>query len=207
MGGESVTNRIDELKEEILKTPKNKGTEHHLALLKAKMAKLKTKLVSSGGGSKGKGFFVKKSGDATVIMIGFPSVGKSTLLNALTNQVSKVAAYAFTTLTMIPGILKYKGAEIQILDVPGIIEGAASGRGRGKEVLSAAQNADLLLILLDARHPDHYKKIIREIHDADIRINQEKPDIKVIKKIKGGIDIGSTLKLTKITKSLIMDVM
>jgi ribosome-interacting GTPase 1 len=60
----------------------------------------------------GEGFEVSKSGDARVGMIGFPSVGKSTLLTKLTGTFSKIAAYEFTTLTCIPGVLKHKGAKI-----------------------------------------------------------------------------------------------
>ena len=52
---------------------------------------------------------------------------------------SEVAAYSFTTLTAIPGVLEYGGAEIQVLDLPGIIEGAAEGKGRGRQVISAAK--------------------------------------------------------------------
>ena len=73
-------------------------------------------------GAKGEGFDVMKSGDARVALIGFPSVGKSTLLSTVTATESVVAAYEFTTLTCVPGVIKYEGAEIQLLDLPGIIE-------------------------------------------------------------------------------------
>ena len=56
-------------------------------------------------------------------------MGKSTILSALTGTHSEVAAYEFTTLTCIPGIIHYNEAKIQLLDLPGIIEGAAEGRG------------------------------------------------------------------------------
>lgn len=66
-------------------------------------------------------------------------MGKSTFLSKITKTKSIVAAYAFTTLTAIPGVLEYGGAEIQVLDLPGIIEGAAEGKGRGRQVISAAK--------------------------------------------------------------------
>lgn len=90
----------------------------------------------SGGGA---GFDVSKSGDARVALVGFPSVGKSTFLSKITKTKSEAAAYSFTTLTAIPGVLEYGGAEIQILDLPGIIEGASEGKGRGRQVISAAK--------------------------------------------------------------------
>jgi ribosome-interacting GTPase 1 len=97
------------------RTQKNKATEGHLGLLKAKMAKLKREIIdqstkASGGG--GEGFDVSKSGDARVGLIGFPSVGKSTLLTKLTGTYSEAADYEFTTLTCIPGVYKYKGSKI-----------------------------------------------------------------------------------------------
>ena len=82
---------------------------------------------------------MSKSGDARIALVGFPSVGKSTFLSKITKTKSEVAAYSFTTLTAIPGVLEYGGAEIQILDLPGIIEGASEGKGRGRQVISAAK--------------------------------------------------------------------
>lgn len=71
-----------------------------------------------------------------LIILGFPSVGKSTLMNTLAGVFSEVAAYEFTTLTTVPGVIKYKGAKIQLLDLPGIIEGAKDGKGRGRQVIA-----------------------------------------------------------------------
>lgn len=82
---------------------------------------------------------MSKSGDARIALVGFPSVGKSTFLSKVTKTQSEIAAYSFTTLTAVPGVLDYGGAEIQVLDLPGIIEGASEGKGRGKQVISAAK--------------------------------------------------------------------
>ena len=123
-----------------------------MGLLKAKLARYRAQLLEPTGksGAKGEGFDVMKSGDARVALIGFPSVGKSTLLSTVTATESVVAAYEFTTLTCVPGVIKYEGAEIQLLDLPGIIEGAAQGKGRGRQVIAVARTADMVLMMLDA---------------------------------------------------------
>ena len=128
-----------------------------MGMLKAKLAKFRAMLLepTTKGGKPGEGFDVMKSGDARVALIGFPSVGKSTLLNTVTDTHSESAAYEFTTLTAIPGKIQYEGATIQLLDLPGIIEGAAQGKGRGRQVVAVAKTADLILIMLDATKVGH----------------------------------------------------
>jgi hypothetical protein len=148
-----VLEKIKEIEAEMARTQKNKATNYHLGTLKAKLAKLRSELfmeTSGGGGGGGEGFDVARNGDARIALIGFPSVGKSSLLSELTSTESEAAGYEFTTLTCIPGVLKYKGSKIQVLDLPGIIEGAAHGAGRGKEVIAVARSADAILIVLDA---------------------------------------------------------
>ena len=191
----SYDERIEELQEELSNTKYNKRTQHAIGLLKAKIARLKAKQGKSGGGKKGGGYSVKKTGDATVVILGFPSVGKSTLLNKLTNQESKIGGYDFTTLSVIPGLMEYNHAKIQLLDIPGIIEGAASGKGRGLEIFSVLRNADLCLIIVDVKKVIQHDKIVREVYESGIRLNKEKPDVRIKKTSKGGIIIGKTVKL------------
>ncbi len=196
--------RVKELEEEISGTKYNKKTQGHIGLVKAKLARIKEDYQKKASGKgKSEGFSVRRTGDATVILVGFPSVGKSTLLNAITNANSPVGAYAFTTLTCIPGLLEYDNAKIQVLDVPGIVEGAATGRGRGREVLACAQSADLVVILLDVFHPEHMEVVKNEIYETGLRINQRHPQVKISRKPRGGIDIGLTVKLEKISEEAI----
>ena len=68
-------------------------------------------------------------------------MGKSTLLTALTGTKSEAAAYEFTTLTCIPGVIHYNEAKIQLLDLPGIIEGAAEGKGASSAAARAPYRA------------------------------------------------------------------
>ena len=91
--------KIQEIEEEMARTQKNKATNAHLGMLKAKLAKLKRELVDGtkgGGGGGGEGFDVRASGNARVGLLGFPSVGKSTLMSKLTGTHSEAAAYEFT---------------------------------------------------------------------------------------------------------------
>jgi len=200
---------IAELEAQISKTKYNKKTQGAIGKMKAKLAMLKTKIAtrkSSGVGKSDDGYAVRKTGDGTVVLLGFPSAGKSTLLNAITGAESPVGAYAFTTLTVIPGMLNYKHAKIQILDVPGIIAGAASGQGRGKEVLQVIRNADLVLIIIDVFNPAQFPAILKEIRETGIRINQRKPDIRITKTIKNGIRVGKTVYCPDLDDETVEDV-
>jgi len=193
-------NQIKELEDELKNTKYNKRTQHHIGLVKAKIARLKEKQEGRGRGQKkGEGYHVRKSGDACVILVGYPSVGKSTLLNRLTNAESKTGAYDFTTLTVVPGLMEYKFAKIQVLDVPGIVSGAAAGTGRGREVLSVMQSADMVIFLVDVNYPGHLRIIQKEVYDAKVRVNKRKPDVRIKKTAKNGIRIGATIKLTHLT--------
>ncbi|MBS3781993.1 MAG: 50S ribosome-binding GTPase [Candidatus Thermoplasmatota archaeon] len=203
-----IEEQIKKIEEEIRETPYNKSTEQHIGRLKAKIAKLKEKKEkrekgkSEGGG----GYDIRKEGDATVALVGLPSVGKSTILNKLTNAESEVASYHFTTLDVIPGIMEHNGAEIQLLDLPGLVEGASEGKGRGREILSVIRNVDLIIMIGDIYRSD-ISKIIEELHSHGIRINQEPPDIKIEEKDKEGIKINTTVELENIRKETIMDIL
>jgi len=201
-----ILEKISEIEKEINRTQKNKATEYHLGTLKAKLAKYRAQLLEPTGkkGEKGEGFDVLKSGDARVAMIGFPSVGKSTLLSTLTKTESATASYEFTTLTCIPGVIEYKGANVQLLDLPGIIEGAAQGKGRGRQVIAVARTADLVLMILDATKKDIHKDLLeRELEAVGIRLNQRKPDIYFKEKKGGGIAFNSTCNLTKCDEKMV----
>ena len=184
---------------------KNKATNHHLGTLKAKLAWLRNELFvaqAGGSGGGGKGFDVARNGDARVALIGFPLGHKSTLLGALTTTQSETAAYEFTTLTCIPGVLRYKGSKIQVLDLPGIIEGAAHGAGTGKEVIAVARGADAILIVLDAGKEGlnrHREILEKELETVGICLNQKPPDVTMTKRKLGrGIQFASTVPQTKL---------
>jgi ribosome-interacting GTPase 1 len=207
-----IPEKIKEIQDQIHRTQINKATEFHIGLLKAKIARLKRemqenvhgKAMHSGG--ENIGFDVRKAGDATVVLIGLPSVGKSTLLNSLTNAKSRVASYQFTTLTAVPGMLHYRGAKIQVLDLPGIIEGASGGKGFGKRVLSVARSADLVLIVLDVFQPHHQGVLKKELAEAGIRLDERPPNILIEKTSTGGMSVNAQVPI-KTSERLIKEIM
>eukprot|EP01105_Mastigella_eilhardi_P005829 TRINITY_DN17532_c0_g1_i1.p1 TRINITY_DN17532_c0_g1~~TRINITY_DN17532_c0_g1_i1.p1 ORF type:complete len:381 (+),score=117.04 TRINITY_DN17532_c0_g1_i1:31-1143(+) len=207
-----IVERIKEIEAEIARTQRNKATEHHLGMLKAKLARFRAQLLDGvmkgGGAGKGDGFEVIKAGDARVSLIGFPSVGKSTLLTKLTSTTSAIAAYEFTTLTCIPGVIEFKGAKIQLLDTPGIIEGAAGGKGRGRQVIAVSRTADVVLMMLDAAKGVVQREVLtRELETMGIRLNKLKPEIYFKVKNAGGIAFTHTCPLTHLDEKLVRDVL
>lgn len=207
----SVVDKIKEIEAEMARTQKNKATSYHLGTLKAKLAKLRHELLvprGSGGGPDTVGFDVAKTGVARIGFVGFPSVGKSTLMSKLTGTYSAVAEYEFTTLTTVPGVLVYKGAKIQMLDLPGIIEGAKDGRGRGRQVIAVARTCSLIYIVLDVLKPLTHKHIIeRELEGFGIRLNKSPPNLTVRKRDRGGLSITATVPLTHLDTDTIRAVL
>ncbi len=203
----NIEEQIKEIEDEIARTPYNKKSQHHIGRLKAKLSRLKDNLeMRRSKGGKGQGYSVKKSGHATVAIVGFPSVGKSTLLNKITNADSEVGAYQFTTLTVVPGEMEHRGAKIQMLDLPGLIKDASKGKGRGREVLLVVRSADLILLMIDVFETS-IEVLVQELRTANLRLNIRPPDIVVSRKNRGGIGVNFTTAKPSMDEDLVRDMM
>jgi uncharacterized protein len=202
----SLEEQIVEIEDEIRNTQYNKATQHHIGRLRAKIAFLRLerekRAAGKGGGS---GYAVRKSGNATVGLVGYPSVGKSTLLTRLTGAMSEAGAYDFTTVSIIPGMLRWGGASIQVLDMPGLVPGAARGRGRGREVLSVVRSVDLILFMIDPDHLD-FRALLNELEGSGVRVNGRPPKVVLTRGDRGGLTVSSTVKLTQLAGGLAVQI-
>jgi GTP-binding protein len=122
---------------------------------------------------------------ADVGLIGFPNVGKSTLISHLTRATPKIANYPFTTLEPNLGVLVFKGKSLVIADIPGLIEGASAGKGLGTQFLKHAERTKVLVHLISADIPnlkESYLTINNELGTYSEELTK-KPQIIFISKI------------------------
>ena len=125
--------------------PKHKGTEKIRAQLKSRMAKLKEELHRKPTiGKAEQAFYIKKEGNAQVILVGLPNTGKSMLFSKMTNAYSEVGDYPFTTQKPVPGMMKFENLQMQLVDTPPLqLDHVEPGFS------NLLRNADALLLVVD----------------------------------------------------------
>ncbi|MBA2919286.1 GTPase ObgE [Sphingomonas sp. MAH-20] len=118
-------------------------------------------------------------------LVGLPNAGKSTFINAVTNAQAKVGEYAFTTTRPQLGVVRHKGREFVIADIPGLIEGAAEGAGIGDRFLGHIERCRVLLHLVDANDEDvgESYRIVRDELEAYGAGLADKPVVIALNKI------------------------
>ncbi len=96
---------------------------------------------------------IRRQGAAQIALVGPPNVGKSTLLQALSDIQIKTGDFAFATTRPIAAAIRIHGVDLQLVEIPGLIEGAAAGRGGGRALLGVLRHADGIVLCHDARQP------------------------------------------------------
>ena len=115
---------------------------------------------------------VRREGAAQVALVGPPNVGKSSLLQALSEIQIKTGDYPFTTLRPVPALTRIGGVLVQLVEIPGLIEGASEDRGGGRALLGVLRFADALVYCARADgDPEALRPVVREVELAEI----EKP--------------------------------
>jgi ribosome-interacting GTPase 1 len=137
--------KVEALEAMLAVMPKHKGTDHLRADLRRRMAKHQEEAQRRPSlTKKGSAYNVRKEGAGQVVLVGLPNAGKSQLLATLTEAVTEVANYPFTTKVPMPGMMRFENIQIQLVDMPPLIDREA------KPWLShLLRNADILLVMVD----------------------------------------------------------
>ena len=191
---QSPEEKIAALKEMLAIMPKHKGTEKLQADLKKRISKVKEeKKKKSKSKSTYNPYLIDKEGAGQVILLGYPNVGKSSILKSLSNAKVEVAKYPFTTSLPLAGMVEYEDIQIQVIDTPPLVPEDVPG-----PMISAIYHADYITIVIDASADDcldqlsgivdflKEKRIIREeipenvkgYHLEDILVLATKVDLK-----------------------------
>lgn len=202
----TIEQKLFYLREMLKYAPKHKSSEKLLAHITRKIAKLKKEVEKEKTQATRKGsgptIGVKKEGCGQIVLIGLPNSGKSTLLKELTSVDVAVAPYPFTTTKPEIGMMNYKGALVQIVEVPAIVEGSSEGKANGIQILSIIRNADAIVMVIREEYEE--KVLLDELNKANIKVNESKPAI-VIKPAKfRGITIAGE-KYLKVKKEGLID--
>ncbi len=122
---------------------------------------------------------------ADVGLVGLPNAGKSTFINAVSNAGAKVGDYAFTTLIPKLGVVRHKGREFVLADIPGLIEGAADGAGIGDRFLGHIERCRVLIHLIDIAHvdPPSAMRVVEQELEAYGAGVEDKPRLVALNKI------------------------
>jgi len=123
---------------------------------------------------------VRREGVAQIALVGPPNAGKSSLLQALSSIQIRTGDYAFTTTRPVPAVTRIRGVPVQLVEIPGLIEGATEDRGGGRALLGVLRGADALVLCQDATAPlDGLRAVRAELATAGI----EKPSLAVVTKL------------------------
>jgi small GTP-binding protein len=112
---------------------------------------------------------VRREGAAQIALVGAPNAGKSSLLQALSNIQIKTGAYAFTATRPVPALTRIGGVLLQLVEIPGLIEGASAGRGGARPLLGVLRGADAILFCHEAAAPiEELRSVMEEVSAAGI---------------------------------------
>jgi ribosome-interacting GTPase 1 len=191
----SIEEQIAHLERFVGVVVKHKGVENHLRMAKQKLKRLKAtqeKLKQAKKGS-GERWLVPKGEDAQIVIIGGVNSGKSSVLNQLagSDSAAKIGAYPFTTVKPEVGSTTARGARIQLVELPAVVDGSVRGEMSGKLVLAGIRNADCVVITVDlSKDPIlQLELILKELTVGKIRLNCAKPAVTIEKVGSGNIQI------------------
>ena len=176
--------KVEALENMLAIMPKHKGTDKLRAELRRKIAKFSVEAQRRPSpATKGSAYNIRKEGAGQIVLVGLPNVGKSQLVSALTEAFPEVADYPYTTKMPVPGMLKFENIQIQLLDMPPIIDREA------KPWFShLLRNADVVLVVVDLGDDPliQLEAILAELENMKVKLMvegvEEEPEPGVVRK-------------------------
>jgi len=164
----SCEEKIAALEEMMATIPRHKGTEKMQADIRRRLKKLREEGARKQSGKSQFSYHVEKEGAAQLVIVGAPNSGKSSLLCAVTNAVSEVADYPYTTRKVVPGMMKYQNVQIQLIDTPAI-----SPEFMETWLAGIIRNADGVIVTVDLAADDvleQLEMVISRLEECRIRL-------------------------------------
>ncbi|MEM2119379.1 MAG: GTPase, partial [Candidatus Bathyarchaeia archaeon] len=182
--------RLRLMEEFVSLVPKHKGTAKMLAQVKKQMAIIRKEMEEKKkkkAGKKGPKLFLEKEGAAQIAVLGVTNVGKSSLLQVLTNAKAEVSPEPYTTTQPVPGILCFEDTQFQLIEAPAVMEGSADGKAWGSQTLAIARNADGLIIMVDLSQnaSEQLSTVLKELEKARILVSKPRGQVEIERKPAG----------------------
>ena len=197
--------KIEKLREFLSLVPKHKGTENLRAQVKRRIAVLRREVAEKKRKRAGAGrsrFFVEKEGDAQIVILGPTNVGRSSLLSLLTSANVEISGYPYTTKEPVPGMFRYQDLRFQLVETAALMEGSSDGGAWGSQTLTAARNADGLIIMVDLSQDsvEQFSLVLKELEKARIVTRKPKSRVEIERRHRGAglriVVVGTLLNCT-----------
>ena len=189
---QSPKERMEKMQEFLKYVPQHKGTMKLRGQIKKKIAVIRNDIddkrrKGTGKGGGGPKLFIEKEASAQIALIGMTNVGKSCLMSASTNSKVLVTPTAFSTHQPVPGIMRYKDVQFQIVEAPAVMEGAAEGRAGGQVTLGLARNADGVILMVDlSRDPvGQLELVLGELEKSRVLVSKPSGRVNIDKRHAG----------------------
>jgi len=193
MEARTLEEKIAALEEFISAVPKHKGTENLMLWATRRLSQLKEELEEKKRRKVGFGprFFVEKEGSAQLVMLGWPSSGKTLLLAKLTNAKVEASPIPFSTTLPQPGMMKFEDVLLQLVDAPSLPFGLGEKVSWYGRTIGLARNADGVILVVDlSRDVDkQLKSAVQELEENGILLGKQKAVVSFTKTSAGGINI------------------
>ncbi len=184
--------RMQKMQEFLKHVPQHKGTMKLRGEIKRKIALIRDDLEEkrrkgTGRSSGGPKIFVEKEGAAQVALLGDTNVGKSCLLQALTNANVMVSPTPYCTREPVPGIMNYLDVQFQLVEAPAVMRGSADGRAWGLQTLGLARNADGLVLMVDlSRDPvAQLELVLSELEKTRVLVSKPRGKVDIDRRYAG----------------------